>query len=262
MSLFLPSDRESQIADALFRAARERTLALHVQPIIALETGGVSGWESLLRFTHPRLGPVPPAEFIPIAETTGAILTLGEWVFDNACSWHSRMDPEWVMGVNVSARQLTDRRFVSMVLKTLERYRVDGPALCIELTETAAIGELGRAAKALDKLRDEGVFVAIDDFGTGHTSLAVLRQLPVSVVKIDRAFVAKAGSGSREDEFLATTIGMCHQLGARVVAEGIERPEQRDAVVEYGATWGQGYLLGYPRPVEQVDWAAITTARV
>jgi EAL domain-containing protein (putative c-di-GMP-specific phosphodiesterase class I) len=257
----LPSDRESQIAEALARAARERTLALHVQPIVALETGGVSGWESLLRFTHPRLGPVPPVEFIPIAESTGSILSLGEWVIDNACSWHTRMDPDQVMGVNISARQLTDRKFVGMVLRTLERYRLEGPALCIELTETTAVGDIDRAGKALDKLRDEGIFVAIDDFGTGQTSLTVLRQLPVSVVKIDRVYVAKAGAGGREDEFLATTISMCNQLGARVVAEGIERPEQLDAVQEYGATWGQGYLLGYPRPVEQIDWAALTITR-
>lgn len=261
MSLFLPSDRESQIADALARAARERTLALHVQPIVALDTGGVSGWESLLRFTHPRLGPVAPMEFIPIAETTGAILSLGEWVIDNACSWHTRMDPEQVMAVNISARQLMDRRFVAMVLKTLDRYRVDGPALCIELTDTSTIGDLNRASKALAKLRDEGIFVAIDDFGTGHTSLAVLQQLPVSVVKIDRVFVAKAGTGGRDDEFLATTIGTCAQLGARVVAEGIERPEQLEAVHGYGATWGQGYLLGVPQPVEQVDWARTRARR-
>ncbi len=252
MSLFLPPDRESQIADGLTRATRDRTLALHVQPIVALQAGDVTGWESLLRYTHPQLGPVAPGEFIPIAETTGAILQLGEWVIDNACSWKPRLKPEGMMSVNVSARQLSDRRFADMVLRTLDRHDLGGHSLCLELTETSAIRNISRAGAVLRRLRDEGIEVAIDDFGAGHTSLAILRQLPVTIVKIDRMFVANAGAGGRDDEFLATTIAMCADLGIGVVAEGIERVEQRDAVRAFGAVWGQGYLLGAPRPVELI----------
>ena len=240
MSLFLPNKRESTIADGLGRAVRDNALELHLQPIVELATGCVAGWESLLRYTHPTLGPVAPMEFIPVAERTGAILDIGAWVVAAACEWRARVGTDWVVGVNISARQLMDRRFVKSVLKTLDHANLTGHALCLELTETAVIDDLDQAVEILSRLRDRGVDVALDDFGTGFASLAVLRKLPVNVVKVDRSYVANAGQGGREDAFLAGLIGLSERLGARVVAEGIERPEQLDAVREFGATWGQG----------------------
>ena len=255
MSLFLPNKREAAIADGLSRAVHDEALELHVQPLIHLATGAVGGWESLLRYTHPRLGPVPPIEFIPIAERTGAILDIGTWVVDAACAWRAGMDTATVVAVNISARQLMDRRFVSRVLDTLDRFELDGHALCLELTETAVIDDLERAASILERLRERGVDIALDDFGTGFASIAVLRKLPVNIVKIDRSYVAAAGEGGREDDFLAAMIGLCERLGAHVVAEGIERETQLDAVKAFGATWGQGYLLGTPRPAASVPTA-------
>lgn len=261
MSLFLPNKREIVISDGLSRAVRDQALALHVQPIICLETGDVSGWESLLRYTHPRLGPVAPMEFIPIAERTGAILDIGTWVVNAACEWRSRMASDLVVGVNISARQLMDKRFVGRVTDALDRHELNGRALCLELTETAVIDDLDRAASVLDRLRERNVDVALDDFGTGFASLAVLRKLPVNIVKIDRSYVATAGEGGREDDFLDAIIGLSERLGARVVAEGIEREPQLDAVQHFGATWGQGYLLGSPRPATSVTGAADTRVR-
>ena len=256
MSLFLPNKREATISDGLTRAVRDEALELHVQPVIRLATGEVSGWESLLRYTHPRLGPVPPIEFIPIAERTGAILDIGTWVVNAACAWRAGLGAPTVVAVNISARQLMDRRFVSRVLDALDRFELTGQALCLELAETAVIDDLERAAAILERLRERGVDIALDDFGTGFASLAVLRKLPVNIVKIDRSYVATAGAGGREDDFLAAMIGLCERLDAHVVAEGIERDEQLAAVKAFGATWGQGYLLGNPR-----NAASVTSTR-
>ena len=252
MSLFLPGKRETTIADGLNRAVRDDALELYVQPLVSLATGEVSGWESLLRYTHPRLGPVPPAEFIPIAERTGAILDIGTWVVNSACAWRAELGSDHVVAVNISARQLMDRRFASRVVDSLDRHKLTGHALCLELTETAVIDDVDRAASILERLRARDVDIALDDFGSGFASLAVLRKLPVNIVKIDRSYVATAGDGGREDDFLAAMIGLSERLGAHVVAEGIERETQLDAVRAFGATWGQGYLLGYPRPAASV----------
>ncbi len=251
MSLFLPSTREATIADGLNRAVRDDALQLYVQPLVCLATGAVSGWESLLRYTHPRLGPVAPLEFIPIAERTGAILDIGTWVVNAACAWRAGLGDQ-VIGVNISARQLMDRRFASRVLDSLDRHELTGHTLCLELAETAVIDDLDRAASILERLRERGIDIALDDFGTGFASLSVLRKLPVNIVKIDRSYVATAGDGGREDDFLAAMIGLSERLGAHVVAEGIERETQLDAVRAFGATWGQGYLLGHPRPAASV----------
>ena len=252
MSLLLPNTRESMIADGLTRAIRDDALELHVQPIMCLATDTVTGWESLLRYNHPRLGPVPPMEFIPIAERTGAILEIGSWVVDAACAWRSELGADQVVGVNISARQLMDRRFASRVLDTLDRYELTTKALCLELTETAVIDDIDHAATILQRLRERGVDIALDDFGTGYASLAVLRRLPVNIVKIDRSYVATAGGGGREDDFLAGMIDFCERLGAHVVAEGIERDPQLKAVRTFGATWGQGYFLGSPHAATSV----------
>lgn len=252
MSLFLPNKRETSIAEGLSRAVRDEALELHVQPILSLNTGEVSGWESLLRYTHPRLGPVPPIEFIPIAERTGAILDIGTWVVNAACGWRAGLASDQVVAVNISGRQLMDRRFVGRVLATLDQFSLTAHTLCLELTETAVIDDLARAAATLEVLRERGIDIALDDFGTGFASLAVLRKLPINIVKIDRSYVATAGEGGREDDFLAAMIGLSKRLGARVVAEGIEREPQLAAVRAFGATWGQGYLLGSPRPASTV----------
>ncbi len=252
MSSFLPTARETAISDGLSRAIRDDTLDLHMQPILCLATDTTSGWEALLRHTNARLGPVAPVEFIPIAERTGVIVEIGMFVIDAACAWRAKLDHEQGVAVNISARQLRDRRFATRVLDILDRHELTAQSLCLELTETVAIDNVARATATLQRLREHGVNIALDDFGAGFASLDVLRRLPVNIVKIDRSYVAKVGSGGREDDFLGGMIGLSERMGARVVVEGIERESQLEAVRALGAHWAQGYLLGRPRSAATV----------
>jgi EAL domain-containing protein (putative c-di-GMP-specific phosphodiesterase class I) len=212
--------------------------------------------EALARWDGPD-GPVPPAIFIPMAETAGLIGQLGEHVLRQACTdlarWRSLADgalPHQVC-VNVSAAQLADPAFPEMVSTILADTGVPPAALCVELTEQVAIADLTRGRAALSALQRLGVRVALDDFGTGYCSLTYLHRLPVNLIKLDRTFTAAL------DEPAATHIVRCitslgAELGLTIVAEGIERPEQAAALQGVDCRFGQGYLLGRPAPADEL----------
>jgi EAL domain-containing protein (putative c-di-GMP-specific phosphodiesterase class I) len=236
------------LADGLLRVV--------YQPIRSLETGHVMSVEALARWDGPD-GPVPPAVFIPMAETAGLIGQLGEHVLRRACEdlarWRSEGDddlPHQVC-VNVSAAQLGDPAFPTLVSTILDESGLPPSALCLELTEQVAIADLTKGQAALRALQRTGVRVALDDFGTGYCSLTYLHRLPVNLLKLDRSFTA-----ALEDPAAAHIVRCITQLGAElgltVVAEGIERPEQAAALQQVECRYGQGYLLGRPAPADDL----------
>ena len=224
-------------------------LHLVYQPIVELSTGKPSGVEALVRWNHPVRGPIAPSEFIPLAEETGFITQLGDWVLRNAtrevASWP---DQNLRCSVNLSARELADPCLLDRVQKALEISGLSPQRLTLEVTETAVMVDVDEAVRVLEQLKRLGVRVAIDDFGTGYASLGYLRRLPVDVLKIDRSFVSGLEERPEELTIAAAVVGLAHGLGLAVVAEGIETDDQRLALLWMGCEYGQGYHFARPLP--------------
>ena len=236
----------------LRRAVNDGTLTLAYQPTVSLADGSVSSVEALARWTHPTLGPIPPTTFIPMAEESGTIVALGKWVLTEACraavALSNGTGGALTMHVNLSPHQLNDPTLVSFVKQTLAETGLDPRLLVLEITEGALLAST-TAIDRLVELHGQGVRLAIDDFGTGYASITYLRQLPIDILKIDRAFVS--GDALPTDErhaFLNTIINMAHNLHVTAVAEGIETEGQRHEVAELGCDQGQGYF--WARPVD------------
>lgn len=228
-------------------------LRLHYQPRIDLRTGDLEGVEALVRWQHPTRGLLPPAEFIEVAESSGLIRSLGTWVLEEAIAQAVRWratgtgHPPVDMAVNLSTRQLTDPHLVALVTDVLARHGLDPRLLTLEITETALMEDPDAALTALTALNELGVKLAIDDFGTGYASLTYLQRFPIDEIKIDRSFVTGLGSPSRDSAIVATCIQLAHAMGIRAVAEGVETPEQKAALLDLDCHLAQGYL--YARPL-------------
>jgi EAL domain-containing protein (putative c-di-GMP-specific phosphodiesterase class I) len=236
----------------LGRALEGQQFVLHYQPIVTIDTGEIIGAEALVRWQHPTRGLVPPLEFIELAEDTGLIVPLGLWVLDRACAqareWSDPRHDGFRMSVNVSGRQLQEPDFVDEVRSALQRHRLSPTSLVLELTESILIHDGSQIVQRLTALRELGVRIAIDDFGTGYSSLAYLKDLPIDVLKVDKSFVDGLGQDNSQDGVLARAIvSLTHSLHLDVVAEGVERAQQRDDLWTAGCTLGQGYL--YSKPV-------------
>jgi diguanylate cyclase (GGDEF)-like protein/PAS domain S-box-containing protein len=262
-TVFEPAMHQS----ALERAALERALRtavhreqlrLYYQPTIDLATGRITGVEALIRWEHPELGTMAPAQFIPLAEETGIIVPLGRWVLRHACGqmrdWQ-REDPErygsMKMNVNLSARQLERPGIVADVRLALEQTGLDPRHLVLELTESMLAG----GEELLERLRDLralGVQIAVDDFGTGYSSLAYLRRFPINVLKIDRSFIAGIASRQTDATLASTIIELGRMLELTTVAEGIEDAQQLDLLRSLGCSMGQGYLFAKPLPADEL----------
>jgi diguanylate cyclase (GGDEF)-like protein/PAS domain S-box-containing protein len=226
----------------LRRAAGRGELSLVYQPIVALDSGRVAGFEALLRWLHPTRGWVPPDEFIPVAEDTGLILPLGCWVVAEACRRLRAMGPRISISVNVSARQLAQPELPRELHAALGDAGVAPERLIVEVTESGAVGEA--AAATLARVRALGVRVYMDDFGTGYSSLAALHRLPIDGLKVDRSFVAgitDAGSGTIE--VVRTVAALARGLGLPLIAEGVETPAQLAALRGLGCQFAQGFLF-------------------
>ena len=236
------------------------SLTLHYQPVFELQTMQVDSYEALVRWNHPTRGLVAPDEFIPVAEETGLILEIGRYVVQEACwqttQWRSLADvPNVSVSVNVSSAQLYDDQFVADVQQALADSGLPSTSLILELTESTLLSDTSRVHDRLAKLRDLGVRVAVDDFGTGYSSLSYLRQFPIDFLKVDRSFVSELEPASNDQgrALVRSIIGIGHDLGLCVIAEGIETQLQRDVLMAEGCDQGQGYLLGRPVPPDEIS---------
>ena len=249
------SERRLTLMTELRRAIREDSLALYFQPQVRLSSGEVCGFEVLLRWNHPDHGFIPPDEFIPMAEQTGLIQPLTQWVLDRSLLFGASMDAAGHpvrMAVNISARNLEEPAFADMVLGLLERHGLPTGRLILEVTETATMVNPINALQALRGLYDAGIRLAIDDFGTGYSSLSYIRKLPVHEIKIDRSFVREMDANREDATIVRTTINMCHDLGFEVVAEGVESDDTSQLLRNMQCDIMQGYHLSRPMPEEHV----------
>ena len=245
-------DRVELEAD-LRRAVERGELVLHYQPLVNIGSGTVVGVEALVRWNHPRRGLVPPLQFIPLAEDTGLIVRLGQWVLDAACTEGRGLAGSLHMSVNLSARQLQDPGIVHDVAGALSRSGLPPDRLVLEITESVVAGNLEVIQTTLGELRGLGVRIAIDDFGAGYSSLRYLKTLPVDILKIDRAFVNGLGRTPRDGALADAIVTLGHSLGLATVAEGIENQTQRDHMHRAGCDLGQGFLFAAPMPLAELQ---------
>lgn len=247
------------LKEELRLAIERKELTLYFQPIVALDTGELVAEEALVRWEHPRRGLVAPSEFVPFAEETGLILSLGEYVLEaasrQAYAWQVQRalpgatGPEVAVHVNLSAIELRDPKLVARVRSTLARTGVDPRRLVFEITETLLLDDAERTLKTIGELRSLGVGFALDDFGTGYSSLSYLHTLPLDMLKIAKPFVDGLARGGREASFVRMIIELSRALGVSVIAEGIETQEQANALIALECEYGQGFHLGRPRPM-------------
>ncbi|NOX91586.1 MAG: EAL domain-containing protein [Gammaproteobacteria bacterium] len=237
------------------RRAIERTeFELYYQPIIQLKTGQISGFEALIRWNHPQRGLVSPDEFIPIAEDTGLINDIGDWVLEDAC----RLMKKWqkqlgkcampTININVSGRQIACGGLVQKVAAALQKNQIDGANLKLELTESMVMENPGMASSMITELKQYHVQTAIDDFGTGYSSLSYLHQFPIDTLKIDRSFINELKTDGTNAEIVNTIVMLAHNLGLDVVAEGIEEEYQLQHLRSVGCDFAQGYYFAKPIP--------------
>jgi diguanylate cyclase (GGDEF)-like protein len=229
-------------------------LIIHYQPKVRATDNRIHGFEALLRWQHPLHGAIPPTDFISVAEQSGLIDSIGDWVLNAVCrqlaDWKQAGIDDVCVAVNVSARQLAAADLAHKVGVALERYGIVAGRLELEVTESTAIGNPEQAIERLGELRKIGVTLAIDDFGTGYSSLAYLKRLPVQTIKIDRSFVQDIGREQSDNAIVAAMLALARILGLRVVAEGVETRAQEAFLVSHGCDELQGYLFGKPAPAE------------
>lgn len=251
-----------QMESRIRRALDESLFILHYQPQYDARSGQLIGAEALVRMRGDE-GLVPPDRFIPVAEDSGLILRLGDWVMNEAV----RRNKSWIdaglapvpIAVNVSARQFDQPDFTTKVSNALQRFGLASRWLEIELTESTVMQSVDKTLEALQALKEQGLRISIDDFGTGFSSLAYLKRFPIDQVKIDRSFVADLKSGSGENSIVQAIINLAHQLNLEVIAEGVETNEQADLLRGWGCNSFQGYLLG--RPMDAESFKALLKAQ-
>jgi EAL domain-containing protein (putative c-di-GMP-specific phosphodiesterase class I) len=241
----------------LRRAIEQKEFVLYYQPQVDVSSGAIVGAEALVRWQHPQFGIISPLRFIPLAEETGLILQLGDWVLNAACeqlqTWLDSGLPPITLAVNLSPRQFQHRDLVNQLRTVLDATGLPPRLLELELTE-GAIMERGEAAVAtLQELKDLGLRLSIDDFGTGYSSLAYLRRFPIDTLKIDRSFMRDIPRDTGAMEIASTIIVMAHNLHMRVLAEGVETREQLDFLQRNGCDSYQGFLSSRPVTAESFE---------
>ena len=243
----------SLLESDLCLALKREEFQLYYQPQVDLQTGQVMGAEALLRWHHPEQGLIPPSTFIPLAEATGFIIPLGEWVLWNACNqaklWQSRIPhlaSEFKIAVNLSARQFSQQNLSEIIIQTLTATRLDPKFLDLELTESILMQDVESAIDLLTDLRALGIQISIDDFGIGYSSLSYLQQFPFNSLKIDRCFIHEVNSDARKSAITQAIIQMAHSLNLTVIAEGVETEAELAFLCQHHCDAMQGYLFSRP----------------
>ena len=243
-----------ELESGLRRALDRGEFVVHYQPKVDTQTGRINGAEALIRWMHPTRGMVPPGDFIPLAEETGMILPIGEWVLREACRqlrrWHDAGFGRLRMSVNLSAEQFQQGNLVSMVKSALKDAGIDPTYLILELTESSVMRDAERSVRILTQLAALGVRISVDDFGTGYSSLSYLRRLPLHKLKIDRSFIRDIETSRDDAQIVRAIVSMAHSLKLEVTAEGVENEAQYAFIRELGCEQYQGFLCSAPVPPE------------
>jgi EAL domain-containing protein (putative c-di-GMP-specific phosphodiesterase class I) len=242
---------EGQLREAIGRGE----FRLYFQPEVDIRSGQVRSMEALIRWQHPEMGLIGPDKFIPIAEHSGFIIDLGDWVLRSACRqmkiWLAEGNDQVRVAVNLSALQIQSDKLVESVLRILDEVGLDPKYLELEVTETAMIDNVGKIDRVLQKLRSKGIHIAIDDFGTGYSSLSHLKHLVVDKLKIDRSFIKDVTSNQTDAALVGAVIAMARRMKLRVVAEGVETREQFDYLRSLKCDIAQGYYISKAVPAEE-----------
>ncbi len=259
------AEQRLSLETKLRQAIGTAQISLHYQPKLRTNTLEVTGMEALVRWEHPELGRIPPIEFIPIAEETGLILPLGEWILREACrqtvAWHTQGFTGLVCAVNISAAQFRDQNLPQRITAILHETGAKPHQLQLELTESLVMQDEILGMAMLNQLKALGISLAIDDFGTGYSSLSYLKRLPVDIVKIDQSFVRELREESDDAAIVEAVVALAHSLRLKVVAEGVEQKIQLDFLRRRGCDEVQGYLLAKPMPSEAfAEWLSLHTS--
>jgi diguanylate cyclase (GGDEF)-like protein len=254
-------EKRTRIERELRVAVESQQLSLAYQPIISLASGRLAGLESLLRWQHPELGSVAPADFIPVAVDSGLIGPIGDWVLEKACAQFRELQQQMgenapnFIAVNISRRQLTDPGLPAKISSALMASGIDPQCLHLEITESELVTDLNAAKETLWEIKQLGVALSVDDFGTGYSSLASLYDFPIDVLKLDRSFIAADLTSERGRALMAVThavLQLARNIGVRVIAEGVETSQQLAVLQSLRCDMAQGYFLGRPMPADQV----------
>jgi diguanylate cyclase (GGDEF)-like protein len=247
---------ESRLRPALHNGE----LTVHYQPVVDLRNGRIAGAEALLRWSHPDLGLVPPARFIPIAEMSGMIVPIGSWVLREACARAREWQREWpgmTVSVNLSSRQFQQADLVADVRRALKETGLDPGSLDLEITESSAMANAEQSIATLSDLKELGVGISMDDFGTGYSSLAYLKRFPIDKIKVDQSFIRDIPDDTDDAAIVTAIIAMARSLQLVVVAEGVETEEQISFLREHGCDRMQGFVMS--RAVPPAEFARIVT---
>jgi EAL domain-containing protein (putative c-di-GMP-specific phosphodiesterase class I) len=241
-----------ELENTLRQALEREEFELYYQPIIDLNSGAIICAEALIRWRHPEHGLVSPDKFIPIAEETGFIVRIGDWVLEQACralsDWRAQGIQPPRLSVNISPRQFRQPGLAERIRLILERQGVDAHQIDLEVTESALMDQPDLAARILQELKSMGLGIVIDDFGTGYSSLAYLKTFPIDKLKIDRSFVRDLHTDNSDREITLAVIALSHNLGLKVVAEGVENPEQLEFLKHHHCDSVQGFFYSEPKP--------------
>ncbi|MBZ9739394.1 MULTISPECIES: putative bifunctional diguanylate cyclase/phosphodiesterase [unclassified Mesorhizobium] len=244
------ADHRQWVESELHAAFERGDFDLHYQPQLDLPTGRIVGYEALIRWKHPERGMIPPMEFIQIAEETGMINPIGEWVLRKACSDARHLPDDCFVAVNISPVQFMTKDFVGLVRDTMRTTGIKPSRLELEVTETAMMQDRDRAAAILKELAEMGISVAVDDFGTGYSNLSYLIDFSFGKLKIDRSFVSRIDTDASSGAVVSTIVGLSRALGVSIIAEGVETESQATLLRAAGCEVVQGYLFGRPAPLK------------
>lgn len=248
---------QQSLINGLQNALKNNELELYYQPIINVETGLAVGVEALLRWHHPSMGMINPAVFIPIAESTGLITPIGDWVINSALAqikiWQERYNPDLFVNINISGRQFHDKQLINKIRLAINQYMLDASTVNFELTESILMDDVDKTVGILNALKKIGSSISIDDFGTGHSSMNYLKQFPVKALKIDQSFVQGLPQDKVDCAIIESIFALAKSLGLSVVAEGVETEQQLDFLKTHHCTKVQGHLFSPAVPVDQVE---------